>query len=1025
MFLSSTSIRRPVAMSCLIIGLTLLGLNSWKQMGLELMPKSDLPFITIVTVYPGASPAEIESDVAKRIEDSVGTLDGLKHVSSACMENVCQTLLEFELGVEVDVAATDVRERLDLVRAILPADAEDPIIQKYDINAQPIITLALTGEAPLEELYDYADNVFRDKISIVRGVADVELVGGAEREVHVVLDRRQLAARGLSAMQVVLAIQQGIRLIPVGRITDTGTEYNVKFDADFKEIEGIGNLEIAGQEGRRCYLRDVGRLEMSTEEIRQTALLNGQPGLAIRVIKRSDANAVAVVRQVRAAFEQLKQSLPGGMRLEWISDDGAFIEATTVSAWVNVLEGVLLTAGILFIFLYNLRSMLVVCITMPLTIIIGLFFMHLCGMTLNTSTLISIGMSVGILVTNSIVVLEAIVKRLDEGATPREASELGAQEAFIAVLASAGTNMVVLFPLSTMGSLIGIFIKPLALSMFIMTVVSLFLSFTLTPMLCSLLLQPRDRQAQGWLVCMERGWNKGFNRVTDVYRRILQFNERHRAAACLVLLVVVILFFHSFKVGGRAGFGFVSEMDKGEVFVKLEFPARSSLAYTREQVNKVLARLSGLPELRQSLVTIGKAEGMVGQSSEGVHLAQLFLKFSERTERKETMPDLLAMIRQRLVGVPGAILTVSIPSPSGGQSNPIELKIAGPDLEILDRLALRAQDLTRGIQGFRDADTTVRYGKPEIRVTPKRAMLAGLNTTAAALGLNLRASIEGMDAGSFRQGARTFDIVVKQREEPGREQIGHLQLPGAPGRPIALTAVAKVQHSIAPIQITRHDKQRISKLFSQLDPTLPMGTAVDKLGQALQAEGGLPPGYTFQFIGMAELLGEAQKAFGKAGLIAIVLMILMLAAILESFRQTGLILVTLPLGLIGMFWALGLTQTPIDIFAMMGAVMLVGIVVNNAILIMDQFNVHVREGVPRHKAMITASIDQFRPIVMITIAAVLGMLPLALSKGIGGELRVSVGVASVGGILASGILTLIVLPILYDLFTRRKDNGKG
>jgi len=493
MILSDVSIRRPVAMGCLIIGLALLGLNAYRKMGLELMPKADIPYVTVVTIYPGASPEELETDVAKKIEDAVVSIDGLKHASSTCMENVCQTLLEFQLEVDVDIAATDVREKLDLIRADMPEDVEDPIIQKFDINAKPIVTLALTGDVPLDELYDFADNTLRDRITVISGVADVQLVGGAEREVHVELDRARLAARGLSSMNVVQSIQQAVRTIPSGRVREGTTEYAVKFDADYDQVDELADLEIANENGQRCHIRDVGQVSMATEELRQAAMLDGRPCIAIKVVKKADANAVRVANAVRDAMAKLNAELPGGMDLVWIDDDGTFIEATNQSAWANVFVGILLTAAILFFFLYNVRALFVVAVTMPLTIIIGLFFMQAVGYTLNTSTLIAIGMSVGILVTNSIVVLEAIVKRLDATGDSKEAARLGAKEAFVAVLASAGTNVVVLFPLAVMKTRIGLFIGPLAMTMFIMTVVSLFISFTLTPMLCSLPEAPPGR----------------------------------------------------------------------------------------------------------------------------------------------------------------------------------------------------------------------------------------------------------------------------------------------------------------------------------------------------------------------------------------------------------------------------------------------------------------------------------------------------------------------------------------------------
>jgi len=677
MFLSNASIRRPIAMGCLIVAFMLLGLNAYRKMGLELMPKADVPYITVVTIYPGASPGEIETDVAKRIEDAVVSIDGLKHVASSCMENVCQTLLEFQLDVNVDIAATDVREKLDLIRADFPADVEDPQILKFDINAVPIVTLALAGDVPLDELYDYADNTLKDRITVIPGVADAELIGGAEREVHVMLDAGRLAGRGLTGLHVVRALQQGIRTIPSGHIVDHGAEYTVKFDADYDAVNEIGNLEIANLDGSRCRIRDVGHIAMSTEEMRQSARIDGQQCVVIKVIKKAEANAVRVAEKVEQAMADIRKQLPGGMELVWVRDDGTFIEATNGSAWINVAQGILLTALILLVFLHNLRALLVVCLTMPLTIVIGLFFMHAVGFTLNISTLIAIGMSVGILVTNSIVVIEAIVKRLQLTGDPKEASRLGASEAVIAVLASAGTNLVVLFPLSTMGSMIGFFVKPLALTMLIMTAVSLFISFTLTPLLCSVLLKPRRRDEGSFLGRLSARWDRGFDRVVGMYRAVLVFNERHRAVAITVLLLVIGWFGLSMFHATQLGSSMVNEPDRGEVTVKLEFPTYYNLAQTLKRVQEAEARLADLPALRHELSTIGKVQGILGQASEGVYLAEVLLKFSERTERTLTIDDLMGEVHAKMAGYPDAIVTINMPVIVGGTSSDVELEIAG------------------------------------------------------------------------------------------------------------------------------------------------------------------------------------------------------------------------------------------------------------------------------------------------------------------------------------------------------------
>ncbi|MEA2012191.1 MAG: efflux RND transporter permease subunit [Verrucomicrobiota bacterium] len=1024
MFLSKISIKRPIAMSCLLIALTLLGLNSYRKLGLELMPKLDIPYITIATVYPGASPKEIEPEIAKRIEDAVVTIDGLKHVNSSCMENVCMTILEFQLGVDVDIAATDVREKLSLIREDLPVGAEDPKIQKFDINATPIVTLALSGDYSLDELYDYADNYLSDHISVIQGVADVQLIGGAKREVHIKVDRDKLASRNLTSLDLVQTIRQNIGTIPSGHIRDKGIEYSVIYDADYNEPVDIGSLEVSNNKGQRIYLRDLATISFSTEELRQEASLNNKPCIAIKVIKRADANAVEVAEKIAIAMSKLKDEVLSGMQLDWVTGDDVFIKATNESAWINVFQGIILTAGILFLFLYNLRALLVVIITMPLTIVVGLFFMNVAGFTINTSTLIAIGMSVGILVTNSIVVLEAIIKRINKSGNPKKASLMGAGEVAIAVFASAITNMVVLFPLAFMKSAMGSFIKPLALTMLIMTLVSLFISFTLTPILCSLILKKTDNNSKSPLRWMEKKWNGGFDEIINIYRRILQFNENHRFVAILIILSIFAMLIHSFKLAKDLGSSMVQEADKGEIFVKMEFPTNYTLKKTKRRVAEAELRLKKLPELKHILVTTGKVEGIIGQSSEGVYLTQVLLKFSERTERSETIHELLMKTRKLMSNFPDAIITVSMPSLIGGQNIPIQMVIAGDNLKTLDDLAIKAKKIIENIPGILEPDTTVRYGKPELRIKPNRAVLSDYGLSAANLGYSLRGNLEGLDVGTLKQSARSYDIVLKFTEQEGKNQIRNFEFPNNKGLQINLNSIANLKERNVPININRKDKKRVSKIFANLSSSLSLGTAVEKITQEINKEISFPDGYSFHFQGDYEFMSEAQKALVEAALISMMLIFLSLAAILESFKQPFLILVTVPLAFIGMVWALSIFGGSIGIFEIMGYVMMIGIVVNNAILIMDQFNIHVKEGIPRHKAMITASCERFRPVVMITFAAVLGMLPLAFGRGIGAEIRNGVGLVSAGGILVSGILTLVAMPILYDLCTMTKKKKK-
>ncbi len=1019
MNLVELSVRRPVAVTCLFIGLTFLGIDAYFRMGLEFFPKVDVPYVTVVTVYPGASPEEIETDIARRIEDAVFTIDGLKHVTSNCMENVCQTFLEFQLSVDVDVAAYDVREKLDLIQNEFPEGTEKPKVLKFDINAVPIIDLALTGDVPIDELYDYADNQLKDKITTIEGVASVELIGGAKREVHVLLDRDKLASRGLTSLDIVEAIQKGVRLIPSGRVREEDMEYSVKYDAEYHQIEQLETLPIVSKDGSRCYIKDVGRVVFSSQEIRQSAFLDGKSCIYIRIVKRADANTVRVVNSVRSAVQNIKTALPTGMDLVWVNDEGSFIKATVDSTTGDIIQGIILTALILFFFLYNFRLTFIVAITMPLTIIVGLFFIGLLGYSLNISTLISMGLSVGILVTNSIVVLESIMTEFQNNPDPKESAIKGANRVFVAVLASAGTNLVVLFPIATMGSQIGLFLAPFAWTMIIVTAVSLFISFTMTPLLASILLKVSSKK--GFIFKLEQLFNTSLNFIKNGYIGILKFFEHRRWASFLFTIVIVLIFILTFNLIQKIGFGFFEEPDRGAIFIRLEYPTNYSLRNTIKRVKEVEEKVKDLPYLKHILSSVGKIQGIMGQTSEGVFVAQILLVFNEKPERPDMPIDVLKeRVRKLLENYPDCQFRVGSPTAIGGQSIPIELEIFGEDREEIQKIVKRLEPYAKELEGLKDVDTSIRIGRPELKIYPDKPLLADLNFPPVVLGMLLRGNLEGITAGVYKQQGRNYDVVVKLDEIEGKGQVENFLLPGVPGKPINLTTVAKVEERVAPVNVLRKNKRKIEKLFTGLAPRKPLGTAVAELTDIIKKYGELPQGYDYYFFGENEVMVEAQQEFARAGIIAIVLIILVLAAILESFKQPFFILVTLPLGLIGVVISLYLTGYSISMFVLLSFVMLSGIVVNNAILIIDRLNQLVATGVSRHKAMIQSAGEQFRPILMITLAAVAGMVPIATGKGLGSEIRTDLGIASIGGIAFSGILTLIVIPILYDLFTRGK-----
>lgn len=1021
MFLASASTKRPIAMSCLIIALVILGFNSYRKLSLENLPSVDVPYVTITTTWLGASPEDMEKDVAKYIEDAVSGVEGLKHVSSLCMENVCSVMIEFDLSVDVDVASQNVREKLDGILADLPAAADRPVIEKLDINATAVATMFLQGTYTRDDLYEYADNNLSDRFATVSGVAEVQLTGGNEREVWVELDRNKLAAAGLTSAQVVGAIQSGILTMPSGRIRESGSEFSLRFDAEYNSIEEIASMEIVAKDGSRRYLSDLGTVRKATEEVRQRATLNGKPGVIIKVVKKSDGNTVQVVNDLKKRFEELKSTLPQGMELVWVFDDGEIVQSTVDSTLDDIVSSVILCAIILFVFLINVRTTLIVSITMPVTMIISLFFIYACGLSLNISTMLAIGLSTGILVSNSIVVLENVVKRFDSIENKWEAAYKGTSEVAVAVLASAGTNVVVMLPIAMMSSIVGRFFTPFAIATLIVNAASIFISFTLTPILCALFMKKRT-EMNGRLAKLSVTWEEKFTQLGNRTSKFIATICRSTIIATLVLVGTLAVLLLTMKYGTKGlGFTMIENDDWGRIFVRLECPSYYDLEKTTTKAQEAIERIKDLPDLDYTIMTVGKADAMGGQANEGVYLAQLELIFKSVYEREWKINDVIVDVRKRLSTVTDVISTVSIPSTTGGTQNTLDLNISGPELEQLSLRAQKLQQLGMHNPGVGQIDTTARDDKPELLITPKRAVLNDIGFTAQGLGTMLRGNVDGIEAASYKAGEKTIDIRVKLAEQPGAAQVDAFAIPGYPGYPVPLSTLAKVERTASKILIYRVDKERTVKVVGAETPGYASGTVIKEL-QAAAEENKLvgSDGYYIRPSGQAEMIDESVADFAEAILLAILMTYLTLSAILESFIRPFIVLLTIPMSLIGVIIALQVSGMNISIFVLLGIVLLIGVVVNAAVLIVDRMGQLIAEGKDNREAMLQAVEDTFRSVVMVVAASGLGMVPIAMASGIGAANRIGIGAASVGGIISAGILTVIVLPVFYIVFAKKK-----
>ena len=1025
MFLSDISLKRPIAMTVVLLVLALFGFLAWRTAGVDLVPLVDVPYVTVTVVYPGATPEEIETAVVRKIEDAVSQVDGLKHMTATCANNFCQVMLEFHLDRDVDTVATDVREKIDLIVNDLPSGAEKPNVAKFDVNATPVVTMALTSSSAKTvengDLYDYADNRLSSRFSSLPGVASVELIGGEKREVVVEVDRRKLAAKGLTLAEVVGKVGKGNIKIPSGEIDEAGRSAALTFDAEAKEPSELGAIELGRPGGAKVYLRDVAKFHFGTKRAESLAYFNGEPAVVLKITKKGEANAAKVVDLVRRAAEKAKAELPAGMSLNWVRDDGAYVHATVRGGFDSIWQGILLTGAILVLFLAEWSSALVAFVSIPVTIIIALIVFPFFDCTFNLVTMGAVGISSGILVANSIVVLENIAARFQRGGDGGVKSTVAkaAGQVAVAVCASALTNIVVFLPIATMKTLAGRFFVPFAIVITAATFASLFVSFTLTPILSSMF-AGRGAGVNRALTFVLAPWNACYNATVRFYRATLFPALRHPV---LLIAAVAVLSAAGFAyLVPRLQLDFIPTMDKGEMTVRLEYPADTALEKTAERTLELARKIGSLKDsagdpLAQSVtISVGKTQGILGAVSQGAYLAEIAVKLKDMTARRETIQDVAERLRDVCREEPDVIWSALVPLVIGGSAQSAEFRILGDDFDTLNAVGLATARDAAADPSCADVSHSIRIGRPETRLYPKRAVLNDLGVTPDALGTSLRASFAGLKCSRFTKGDRSYDVRVRFAEEDGFSQVDALNFPGADGVPFALDSVARKERVMKPVQIVRSMKRRAVTVYANNARGYGLGTTLGVLRAAAGKH--LPPGYDTTVGGTAEYMDETFGEFALVTSVAIILTYLLLAAIMESWTMPFVVLFTVPFAYLGMFAALWVTHTTFTVFGLLAGIMLVGVVVNAAILIVDERTVLLGRGIAPRAATLKASAAKFRPVLMSSAASLFGMLPMALGSGLGSELRAAIGIGSVGGILLSAVVSLYLIPALTSLARR-------
>ncbi len=1023
MFFARMAVQKPVLTTMIVLSFVVLGFFSWQRLVIDMLPEIDFPYVTITTIYPGAGPGEVETQITKKIEDEVSTIADLKNLESISRENVSLVILEFELGVDVDIAAIEVKDKVDAIYAVFPDDVEPPIVVKFDINAFPIVDLAVSSPRPAEEVYLTTKNDIKDYLSRVSGVATIDIIGGREREIQVAVDKRLLKSYGLSLHEIVAAIAGENVNIPTGRITEERKEYTLRLLGEFSNLKELERIRIPLENGS-IPLESVATVIDGFKDRRDLARYNGEPTIQVSIQKRSGANTVEVSDGIFAAVDELRELLPPDYDLTVAKDNSWFIKDAVKDVTQNIFLGILLTTILLYLFLHNFRVTMVAAVAMPTSVIATFLLIDFAGFTLNILTLMALGITVGILVTNAIVVLENIIRHLRMGKTPADAAIDGTTEIALAVVASTLTNIVVFTPIAFMSGIVGQFFFQFGLTVVFATLFSLLVSFTLTPLLASRFFKSGKIEVDtssggtaihhaprriGILDYFEAAWDRFYTALEELYKGSLTWALKHRFIVIAITTLTLVL---SVFLLGQVGGEFMPTLDEALITITVEMPPGSTLDETDRALREVEAILSKEPETVSTLVSAGGA-------NQGVEEGTVILRVVVKSKRKLGITDYANSLSPKLAAIPGAKVRIIVgEDEGGGGGGDISLELTGPDFDVLEALSQEIYDSVATVRGLSGIKSSVEEEKPELIFIPDRRELDRWGVSSAAIAMALRTGYEGEIASLYREADEEYDIRVRynESERNNREAFFATEVQAGDFR-VPLTQLGDIVVGSSPPEILRKNRQRLVRVDANVASST-LSELVAEIQNKL-ADVELPPAYHLNYGGLYEFQQESFASIFSALILAIILTYMVLAAVLESFIHPFTVMITLPLGLVGMAVALFLTGRTINIFSLMALVMLVGIVVNNAILLLDYTQVLRSKGMPRREALLEACPVRLRPIIIANLAIAIGMLPQALG-GAGSEFRAVMAIVTMGGVLVSAVFTLYVIPVTYDVLDRGK-----
>jgi HAE1 family hydrophobic/amphiphilic exporter-1 len=1023
MWISDTSIKRPVLATMFILALVVLGLVSYPAIGVDLFPKVEFPLVNITTGLAGASPEIMDVDVTDKLEEAVSTINGVRTINSLSIEGVSSIIVEFELERDIDLAIQDVREQISAVRSQLPDDIIEPVIQKVNIDSNPVLWLALTGNKSQRDLSTYVDESLKEQLQKIEGVGALTLAGMQKRQIRVWLDSDKLAAYGISPSDVAVALKRENIEMPGGRIESVTKEFSIKVKGSLKDFSAFNDLIIASHAGAPVRIRDIGRAEDGMQERRSYARFNGVSAIGIGIQKQTGTNTVQVVDRIKEEVERIKKSLPPGMDIRIAYDQSIFIKNSMDQVKEHLILGSLLAIIAVFVFLRNFRTTLISAVALPVSIISTFAVMRMFDFTFNNMTMLALTLSVGILIDDAIIVIENIYRHIEDGMSPKEAASFATDEIGPAVMATTLAIVVIFLPVAFMKGIIGRFFMQFSLTVVFSIVVSLLVSVTLTPMLSSFLLHPRRKDtpdsgtSSGIMARIGNNLERGYKKIEEAYRPILAFSLDHRR---VVLIGALILFIFSIWITRFIGKEFKPKEDQSQFMIRMEAPIDYSMEYAGALFNQAEKIVRDRPEITAVFFGQGAGQGRMSQINKAFMQTSLKL----RSERDKSQEEIMAELRKAFAEIPGLKTTIEEVAMLGGgiRNVPIQYSIRGGSIDELRTYTKQIVAELSKVKGIVDIDTSVEAGKPELSVyiDREKATHMGVSVASVTEAVNLLMSGE-VEVTKFKDTSkgRRYDVRMRleSKDRMNPSDIGKLYVRAMDGKLVELSNIVTIEEAGGPSSISRKDRQRTIWIFANLEGK-PLGEAMQEL-DAISARI-LPPGYTTGYKGEAEEMGRSFRYLMFALLLGILLAYMVLASQFESLLHPVTILLSMPLSFIGAFAALLIFGKSLSIVSFIGLVLLMGLVKKNAILLVDFTNTLRERGMSRREAILQAGPVRLRPILMTTFAMVFGMLPVALGIGEGADLRAPMGITLIGGLLTSLFLTLAVVPAAYDFF----DDGK-